>query len=66
MPIGEEATVWIMSFLRKYQKLRPQLADACLIYLAEQEDLETVFTFDRRDFSTYRIGRNRPLKLLPD
>ena len=65
-PIGEEATVWIMSFLRKYQKQQPQLADACLVYLAEQEDIETVFTLDRRDFSTYRFARNRSFKLLPE
>jgi uncharacterized protein len=55
-----------MSFLRKYQKLQPQLADACLVYLAEQEDIDTVFTLDRRDFSTYRFGRNRLFKLLPE
>lgn len=66
LPIEEEAIVWMMSFLRKYQKRRPQLADACLVYLAEQEDLDTVFTLDRRDFSTYRIGRNRSFKLLPE
>ena len=66
LPIGEEATIWIMSFLRKYQKLQPQLADACLVYLAEQEDIDTVFTLDRRDFSAYRFGRNRLFKLLPE
>jgi predicted nucleic acid-binding protein len=53
LPIEEDATVWIMSFLRKYQKLRPQLADASLVYLADREDLDTVFTLDPRDFSTY-------------
>jgi predicted nucleic acid-binding protein len=66
LPLGEEATVWIMSFLRKYQGLRPQIADASLVYLAEQHGIDTIFTLDRRDFSTYRYGRNRALKLLPD
>jgi hypothetical protein len=54
LPIGEEATVWMMSFLRRYQKLRPPLADACLVYLAEQEDLETVFTLDRKKMTRAR------------
>jgi predicted nucleic acid-binding protein len=65
LPIGDEATIWIMAFLRKYQKIRPQLADACLVYLAEEQDIDTIFTLDRRDFSSYRLGRNRSLTLLP-
>jgi predicted nucleic acid-binding protein len=65
MPIGEEATIWIMAFLRKYHKIRPQLADACVVYLAEEQDIDTVFTLDRRDFSSYRFGRNRSFTLLP-
>ncbi len=66
LPIGDDATVWIMAFLRKYRKLRPQLADASIVFLAEQEDIDTVFTLDRRDFSTYRFGRNRSFKVLPE
>jgi uncharacterized protein len=65
LPIGEEATVWIMAFLRRYQRLHPQIADASLVYLAYKEDIDTVFTLDRRDFATYRFGRNRSFKLLP-
>jgi uncharacterized protein len=64
--IGDEAMPWIMTFMRRYRKLNPQMADASLVYLAEREDLETIFTLDRRDFSVYRYGRNRRLRLLPD
>jgi predicted nucleic acid-binding protein len=66
LPMGDDAAPWIMSFLRKYRKLRPQIADASLVYLAEREGIESVFTLDRRDFSAYRFGRNRPLRLLPE
>ena len=66
LPLGEESVIWIMSFLRKYQKLQPQLADASLVFLAEQQGLETVFTLDRGDFSTYRFGKNRSFRLLPE
>jgi predicted nucleic acid-binding protein len=65
LPTGEEAVPWLMTFLRKYQKLRPQIADASLVYLAETEGIDTVFTLDRRDFSAYRYGKNRVLRILP-
>ena len=65
LPIGGEASSSLAAFLRKYQKLRPQLADASLVYLAEREDIDTVFTLDRRDFSVYRFGRNRKFRIVP-
>ena len=46
--------------------LNAQLADAALVYLAEREGLDTVFTLDRRDFSVYRFSRNRSFHLLPE
>ncbi len=64
-PIGPEALPWLESFLKRYHKIGAQLADACLVYLAEREEIETVFTLDRRDFSVYRYGKNRRLKLIP-
>lgn len=64
-PIGAEALPWLEAFLHRYCKLGAQLADACLVYLAEQEGIDTVFTLDRRDFSVYRYGKNKPLKLIP-
>ena len=66
MPIGEESVPWTMTFLRKYQRLKPQMADASLVYLAEVHDTDTVFTLDRRDFSVFRFGRNRSFRILPE
>jgi len=66
LPMDEAAIPWTMTFLRRYQKLRPQIADASLVYLAEVEDIDTVFTLDRRDFSTYRFGRNRSFRIVPE
>ncbi len=55
----------IARILQTYASLRPQLADAGLVHLAEREGLHTIFTLDRRDFSVYRLSRNRPLNLIP-
>jgi hypothetical protein len=36
-----------------------------LVYLAEREKIDTVFTLDTRGFSVYRLSGNRALRLLP-
>ena len=64
--LDETAAPWIATFLDRYRDIGAQLADACLVYLAEWEKIETVFTLDRRDFSVYRLGDKRPLNLLPE
>jgi predicted nucleic acid-binding protein len=60
-----DALPWLESFMKKYKRLGAQLADATLVYLAEREEIETVFTLDYRDFSVYRYKKNKPLKLIP-
>jgi predicted nucleic acid-binding protein len=64
LPMDEGALSWIAAFFRKYRKLSPQLADAALVYLAESENLETIFTLDRGDFSVYRLAGGRSLHIL--
>lgn len=56
----------IADLLKKYESMRPQLADATLVHLADRESIDTIFTLDRRDFSVYRSARNRPFRLIPN
>ena len=63
--LDHAAVPWIARFLKRYRKLGAQLADAALVYLAERDGRTAVFTLDRRDFSVYRLSRNRSLELLP-
>lgn len=65
-PFEAAAAPWITQFFSQYQDQEPQLADAALVYLAEREQLETVFTLDHRHFNVYRIAGDRALRLLPD
>ena len=64
-PIGSESLPWLERFMKRYHDLGAQLADACLVYLAEREGMDSVFTLDNRDFSVYRFGKNRHLKIFP-
>ncbi len=66
LELDESAAPWIASFMKRYQDLGAQLADASLVYLAEREDIGTIFSLDRRDFSVYRFKGNQAFQLLPD
>ena len=52
--------------MKRYAQLRPQLADAALVYLADREKIDTIFTLERRDFSAYRPARRTRFRLQPD
>jgi hypothetical protein len=62
---GMEASQ-IAIIMDQFASLRPQFADAMLVYLAHRENINTIFTLDRRDFSVYRTARKKPFLLLPE
>lgn len=55
----------VAGVLKKYEDMRPQLADACLVYLANRDGIDTIFTLDRRDFSVYRSARKKAFRVIP-
>ena len=63
--LGTECLAWCAQFLERYKDLPAEVADAALVYLAEQEGIDTVFTLDQRDFSVYRMAKNRKFQLVP-
>jgi predicted nucleic acid-binding protein len=72
LPMDPSSAAPIASLLQKYRKLGAQLADAALVYLAEREQIDTIFTLDRRDFGIYRTmprsggsRAGRRLKIVP-
>jgi predicted nucleic acid-binding protein len=56
----------VSSIMQRYESAGLQLADAALAHLAERENIRTIFTTDRRDFSIIRLKRNRALRLIPE
>ena len=50
--------------LRKYRDRKMDLADACLIRLADEFGTSDILTLDH-DFHIYRWGRNKPFRMLP-
>ena len=64
--LDETSLAWIIAFLDRHASAKAQLADAAVMYLAEREGIDTVFTLDRRDFSIYRTTDGRALAILPE
>ena len=53
----------VKQVLRKYRDRKIDLADACLIRLADEFGTADILTLDE-DFKIYRWGKNKPFRLL--
>ena len=65
LPISDRDLPDIEALMRKYHDRPMDFADATLVHLAQRESLSTVFTIDRDDFETYRVGGRKRLRILP-
>jgi predicted nucleic acid-binding protein len=57
-------TASVKQVLRKYKDRQIDLADACLIRLADEFGTADILTLDQ-DFAIYRWGKNKPFRMLP-
>jgi predicted nucleic acid-binding protein len=64
--LDEVALHWIISILERYASAGAQMADAAVMYIAERDGIDTVFTLDRRDFSVYRTTAGRASHIVPE
>jgi predicted nucleic acid-binding protein len=65
LPIQSAEAAEIGKLMEKYRNIRPQLADVALLYLAERDGFDVIFTLDRRDFSVYQAGRKHAFHIIP-
>jgi uncharacterized protein len=66
LPLAGAEAEAIAALMKKYEEIRPQLADAALVYLAARERIQTIFTLDHRDFAIYRTGRKYAFEIVPE
>ncbi len=64
--LGDDASDYLAKFLEQYNSLHTDLPDAALVFLAEREAIDTVFTLDRKDFSIYRLTNGKALQIIPE
>ena len=55
----------VKQVLRKFRDRGIDLADACLIRLADEFETADILTLDK-DFQIYRWGKNKPFRILVD
>jgi len=63
--LSEDDLPGVAAILAKYEDMGIQLADACLVHLANREGIETIFTLDRRDFGVVRLARGKKFRVIP-
>ena len=66
LPVTGKEAAAIAEIMKKYGNLRPRFADVMLVYMADRENIKTIFTLDRRDFSIYRAGRKGSFPVVPE
>lgn len=65
LDISAEEITQVGGVLAKYRDQEIDLADACLVHLADRESISTVFTVDERHFRLFRNAAGDSLRLLP-
>jgi len=55
----------LRQLMHQYADLPMDLADAALVWVAERENVRTIFTLDRSDFRVYVPSHIRAFRLLP-
>jgi predicted nucleic acid-binding protein len=53
----------VLGLLAKYKDREMDLADACVVRMAELAEWPLVFTVDRRNFSAYRMHQRKVIPL---
>ncbi len=66
LPLSADDMADIAMVFQTYDEQEVDLADACLVHLANRENIGRIFTLDRRHFGVYRTADGRPFQLLPD
>ena len=65
IPASDESLKKVRTLIKKYSDLPMDYADATILCLAMDTGIRNVVTFDKRDFSVYRLKKNQPFVIMP-
>ena len=65
LALGPRDIPEIGGMLQKFSDQSIDLADACLVCLANRDGIDHVMTVDQRHFSLFRMATGKPFTLLP-
>ncbi len=65
IPASDESLKKVRTLIKKYSDLPMDYADATIVCLAMDTGIRNVVTFDKRDFSIYRLKKNQLFVIMP-
>ena len=65
VPSSHASLQRVAALMERYRNVPMDFADATLVVLGEELGTDRVFTLDRRGFSTYRMNRRKPFRVIP-
>ncbi len=64
--LEESDVAGLVDIMKRYSDASFQLADVSLMHVAERENINVVFTLDRRDFLVFRKTTGEALSIIPE
>ena len=65
VPSSHASLQRVAALMERYRNVPMDFADATLVVLGEELGTDRVFTLDRRGFSTFRMNRRKPFRIIP-
>jgi predicted nucleic acid-binding protein len=65
VPSSHASLKRVAVLMERYRNVPMDFADATLVVLGEELETDQMFTLDRRGFSTYRMNRRKPFRVIP-
>lgn len=65
VPISPESLARAVDLMERYGNVPMDFADAMLVTLGEDLDMDDAFTLDRRGFGVYRLRGRRSFQIVP-
>ena len=65
VPFSIESLKKVKNLMKKYADLPMDYADATIVCLATETDMQNVVTFDKKDFGIYKLPKKKNFKIMP-
>jgi hypothetical protein len=65
VPVNTKSLKRIKDLMNKYEDLPMDFADATIVCLAMDADMQNIVTFDRKDFSIYKLPKKKSFTIMP-
>ena len=65
VPSSTDSLKKTKNLMKKYDNLPMDFADATIVCLAAETDMQNIVTFDRKDFAIYKLPKKKSFTIMP-